>query len=124
MHVLVTEAHFGDSDRLVRQLRGLGMRVSTCHERVGYCRVLGPGGRCPLDDLTGPPDVVVDVRGTGNELTAREYGAVCAVRAMRPVWVVSADPELPVEIPAALRDLAITATQEEFLTMCQRRHPS
>jgi hypothetical protein len=118
MHVLVTEAHFGDGDRVVGLLRAIGVRVSCCHDRVGYCRALRPGDHCPLD--REPVDFVVDVRGAGAELTAREYGAVCAARARRPVWIVPADPSMPAQVPAALRDLAILATEEDLLTMCQR----
>jgi hypothetical protein len=121
MHVLVTEAQFGDGDRLARRLREFGIRVTTCHDRVGFCQALVPGGRCPLDDLAGPVDVVVDVRGPGEELTAREYGAVCAVRAGRPLWIVGPDPDAPAAVPVALRDLARTATEEDFLALCLRR---
>jgi hypothetical protein len=124
MHVLMTEAHFGDGDRLAQRLRQLGVRVTQCHDRVGYCQVLRPGGRCPLDDLTDLVDAVVDVRGPGEELTAREYGAVCAVRAGRPVWVVGADPDAPAVVPAALRHVSRTATEDEFLAQCLLRHPA
>jgi hypothetical protein len=121
MHVLLTEAHFGEGDRLAQRLRELGVWVTLCHDRVGYCQVLRPGGRCPLDDLTDLVDAVVDVRGSDAELTAREYGAVCAVRAGRPVWIVGTDSDVPVAVPAALRDVAHTATEEEFLALCVRR---
>jgi hypothetical protein len=123
MHVLVTEAHFGDGDRLVGALRAIGVQVTRCHDRVGYCRALRPGDHCPLDReplYREPVDFVVDVRGAGTELTAREYGAVCAVRAQRPVWVVPAHPSMPAQVPLALRDQAVLATEEELLTMCQR----
>jgi hypothetical protein len=121
MHVLLTEAQFGDGDRLAQRLRELGVRVTLCHDRVGYCQVLRPGGRCPLDGFTDLVNAVVDVRGAGAELTAREYGAVCAVRAGRPVWIVGTDPDGPVVVPAALHDVARTATEEEFLALCVRR---
>jgi hypothetical protein len=120
MHVLVTDAHFGASDRLVQRLQQLDVRVTRCHDQVGYCRALQLGARCPLDDL-GTVDLVVDVRGTGDELTAREYGVVCGERARRPVWIVGSDPDVPVTIPAAVRDIAIPATEQEFLTRCQAR---
>jgi hypothetical protein len=117
MHVLVTEARFGDADRLARRLREAGARVSMCHDRAGYCRVLRPGGRCPLDAITDPADLVVDVRGAGEDLTVREYGVVCAVRAMRDVVVVPADPGIPVVVPAGLADVATGMTEEQFLEM-------
>jgi hypothetical protein len=121
MHVLVTEAHFGGSDRLIQRLRALGVRVTGCHDKVGYCRVLQSGGSCPLDASTDRVDLVVDVRGAGEELTAREYGAVCAVRDRRPVLIVGVDPDVPVVIPAGLRGHAIATTEEELVTMCLRR---
>jgi len=122
MHILVTEAHFGDSTRLVERLRALGVEVTNCHDKVGYCRVLQPGGRCPLEAFTVNIDLVVDVRGSSEDLTAREYGAVCAVRAMRPVWIVPADPSVPAVVPAGLRSHAIAATEEQLLVLCQRRN--
>lgn len=124
MHVLVTEGHFGDSDDLVEKLRAIGVQVTGCHDRVGYCRVLRPGGRCPLDDFTGNVDLVADVRGSGDELTVREYGAICAVRARRPLWIIPADPDIPVVAPPGLRNHAVVATEAELLTLCLRRHPS
>src|SRR5205807_1781358 len=64
---------------------------------VGICRVLGPGGRCPLDG-PDPVDLVVDVRPPVSELTAREFGVVCGVRARvraAAVGVTGRWPELP-----------------------------
>ncbi|SHG85323.1 hypothetical protein [Streptoalloteichus hindustanus] len=120
MRVLVTEADFGDGDEVVRRLRALGCRVSTCHGATGFCRALGPGGRCPLD-LTGEPvDLVVDVRGRDEELTTREYGAVCAVRARRPLVVVGAAPDVPVRPPAAVRSWAAVASLPQLLAACAR----
>ncbi|HET8643542.1 MAG TPA: hypothetical protein VFM37_16520 [Pseudonocardiaceae bacterium] len=120
MHVLVTEAQFGNAERIVRRLREQGVRVSTCHDRVGYCRVLAPGGRCPLDDFTDPVDLVVDVRGVGDELTAREYGVACAVRAMRDVVVVPVEPGLPATVPAGLAGVAGGLTEEQLIEWCRR----
>lgn len=120
MHVLVTEARFGAADRIVERLRESGVRVSTCHDRVGYCRALGPGRRCPLDDITDPVDLVVDVRGVGEELTAREFGVVCGVRAMRGVFVVPADPGLAPVVPAGLRTFATGVTEDELIEACQQ----
>jgi len=122
MNVLVTEAHFGASDRLVQRLRELGVRVTACHERVGFCKALQLGSRCPLDDYTDTVDLVVDVRGTNEELTTREYGMICGERAKRPVWVVGSDPDVPVVVPPAARDFAIPATEDELLLRCQRRY--
>lgn len=122
MHILVTEAHFGDSDRLVALLCDTDARVSRCHDLVGECRVLSPGGRCPLDDLTDPAQIVVDVRGAGEDLTAREYGVVCAVRDRRSVWLLSVDPQVPVVVPAGLRDLAIVGTEDDVVEVCRGTH--
>lgn len=122
MHVLVTEAHAGDSDRLVRRLRAVGVRVTACHEGVAFCQALEPGGGCPLDDFTDHVDLVVDVRGAGDELHSREYGVICAERARRPVWIISNNPDAPVVVPVAVREFAIPATEEELLVECQRRH--
>lgn len=122
MHVLVTEAHSGDSDRLVQRLHELSVQVTRCHEQVGFCQALQLGRRCPLDDYSDTVDLVVDVRGTSEELTIREYGAICAERAKRPVWVISNEPNRPVTVPIAIRDIAIPSTEDELLATCQRRY--
>ena len=120
MHVLVTESRFGAAGRIVERLRAAGVRVSTCHDRVGFCRALGPGRRCPLDDRTDPIDLVVDVRGAGEELTARELGAVCAVRAMLGVFIVPQDPSMVAVVPAGLRSFAGGVTEDELIQACRR----
>jgi hypothetical protein len=102
MHVLLTEASFGDADFLVQPLRDAGCLVSRCHTRSGLCRALAPGSRCPLDEPFAQPDLVVDVRGQVGELTAREFGVVCGVRDHVPVALVSPDPDVPAAIPAGL----------------------
>ena len=120
MHIMLTEAHFGDSDPLARRLRELGVRVSACHERTGFCRALQVGDRCPLDDLIDRVDLVVDVRGSSDELTTREYGVICAERAKRPAWVVGNVPDVPGTVPAAVRNTAIPGTQDELVAKCRR----
>jgi hypothetical protein len=120
MHVLVTEAQFGIADRIIRRLGEIGVRVSTCHDRAGYCRVLQPGGRCPLDAITDPVDLVVDVRGAGEQLTVREYGVICAVRAMRQVKMVPAERGMPVVVPSGLRDLTATMTEDQLVAACRQ----
>lgn len=105
MHVLVTEAKFGDSDRLVERLRRLGCRVSTCHGQSGLCRVLAPGDHCPLDRHE-PVDLMVDVRDGCDELTSREFGTVCAIRAEVPLLIVGVDPAVPAVVPAGLQRFA------------------
>ncbi|HEY0639039.1 MAG TPA: hypothetical protein VGD67_15420 [Pseudonocardiaceae bacterium] len=115
MHMLITEAHFGAGEALANRLATAGVRVTRCHDEVGYCRALAPGGRCPLDAPTGDVDVVVDVRGPGAELTAREYGAVCAVRAGRPVLVVPDRLTATAVVPDALRDVAHALTQDDLM---------
>src|SRR5436305_2059676 len=74
MHVLLTEASFGDADFLVQPLRDTGCRVSRCHNRAGLCRALVRTSACPLDERTDPPVPLVDVRGQGDALTAPECG--------------------------------------------------
>lgn len=117
MRVLVTEAGFGDSDRLVERLRGVGVEVIPCHEATGLCRALTAGG-CPLDHQDGSVDLVLDVRGMADGLTAREYGAVCAVRAGVPLRIVSAEPGLPAVAPAGLRTTAAVMTEDEVVGVC------
>ncbi|VVJ21741.1 Uncharacterised protein [Amycolatopsis camponoti] len=102
MHVLLTESSFGDADFLVQPLRDAGCLVSRCHNRAGLCRALAVGGRCPLDEPFAQPDLLVDVRGQGTELTAREYGVVCAIRDHVPVALVSPDPDVGAEVPDGL----------------------
>ncbi|MFG1643577.1 hypothetical protein ACGFMK_25055 [Amycolatopsis sp. NPDC049252] len=104
MHVLLTEASFGDADFLVQPLWDTGCLVSRCHSRAGLCRALAPGAMCPLDEPFAQPDLVVDVRGQGPDLTAREYGVVCAIRDHVPIALVSPDPDVRAEIPAGLEN--------------------
>ena len=117
MHVLITEARFGDADDVVTSLRGAGCHVTRCHERVGICRALAPGGHCPLDGRDHV-DLVVDVRARLPELTAREYGAVCAVRARIPLAIVSATGEVPV-VPPGLEHRAAAVTKAELVGACR-----
>jgi len=89
MHVLVTEQNAGQGKDLALRLRYLGCRVSTCHDgSTDVCKGVVPGG-CPLEGRQ-PADMVVDVRG-GREFTAREYGAVCGLRAGLPVVLTGLD---------------------------------
>jgi hypothetical protein len=120
MHVLVTEARFGIADRIIRRLNEIDIRVSTCHDRAGYCRVLQPGGHCPLDAITDPVDLVVDVRGAGEQLTIREYGVICAVRAMRQVKILPSERGMPVTVPSGLRDLTTTLTEDQLVAACRQ----
>ena len=101
MHVLVTEARPGSSARLVRRLRKQGCEVSTCHDGPTVCRAVAPGGGCPLDGF-GPAGVVVDVRDGDGELTAREFGVVCGIRARRQVVFVDADEDRAATVPDGL----------------------
>lgn len=101
MHVLVTEAKPGSSARLVARLRELGCKVSSCHDSPTACRAVAPGGGCPLDGAD-PAGVVVDVRSGDGELTAREFGVVCGVRARRQVVFVDADENLEPLIPRGM----------------------
>jgi hypothetical protein len=116
MHVLVTEASFGDSDDMVRRLRDIGCQVSTCHGSAGICRAT-LGGPCPLDGPV-PVDMIVDVRSAGEELTAREFGAVCAIRSKAPLVIVDADPERIPVVPAGLEQLATAVRGSALLWAC------
>ncbi|MBP2479482.1 hypothetical protein JOF53_008354 [Crossiella equi] len=118
MHVLVTESKFGDADRLVEKLDETGCRVSTCHGQLGPCRVLAPASRCPLDGRGGV-DLVVDVRGACEELSAREYGVVCAVRANLPLLIVGTDPAVPAAVPAGLQRWAHAVSADHLLDACR-----
>ncbi|PRX45858.1 hypothetical protein B0I33_1084 [Prauserella shujinwangii] len=117
MHVLVTEARFGDSAETVRRLREDGCRVSTCHTRAGLCKALAPASRCPLDEQAAV-DLLVDVRSGDDELTAREFGAVCAVRARVPVAVVDADPDRAPVLPIGLEARAVGIRGRQLLAAC------
>jgi hypothetical protein len=120
MHVLITEQCFGDSDGVAEALRGIGCRVTSCHTQTGLCRALAPGRRCPFDE-SGSPDLLVDVRGPGEAVTAREYGVVCAVRANCKVAVVPVRRDVPVVVPSGLETRATVATLEELLDACRSR---
>lgn len=119
MHVLLTEASFGDAAFLVQPLRDTGCLVSTCHSRSGLCRALTPGRCCPLDEPFAQPDLVVDVRGQGTELTAREYGVVCAIRDHLPVALVSPDPDVQAEVPDGLENRVTVIDVDGLLATCR-----
>ncbi|KDN21536.1 hypothetical protein [Amycolatopsis rifamycinica] len=119
MHVLLTESSFGDADFLVQPLRDAGCLVSRCHTRAGLCRALAVGGRCPLDEPFAQPDLLVDVRGQGAELTAREYGVVCAVRDHVPVALVSPDPDVRAEVPGGLEERVTVIDADGLLATCR-----
>jgi hypothetical protein len=124
MHVLLTEAMFGDADELAERLRAVGCRVSGCHRRTGICRALAPAGICPLD-AADPVDLVVDVRTPDPELTTREYGVICGLRAGLPVAIVPAGAGAPV-VPPGLEDRVLALTQDELVDTCRetvRGHP-
>ena len=112
MHVLLTEATFEESVPVQAELEAAGFEVYPCHDRSGVCQAFATA--CPLDlvDI----DVAVVVRSGGRpELTAREYGAVCAHRAGVPLLVTAAD-ELPVPtVPVGLTGLASTAVPRSGL---------
>ena len=65
-------------------------------------------------------DLVVDVRGAGEQLTVREYGVICAVRAMRQVKILPAERGMPVVVPSGLRDLTATMTEDQLVAACRQ----
>jgi hypothetical protein len=118
MHVLVTESVFGDADAARRELCARGHEVSTCHGDGGVCRAVAPGGTCPLD-AQRPVDLVIDVRGLdGKELTTREYGAVCAIRAGVPLALLSTIPSQRPPLPAELARHAWTYPGDQLGKAC------
>jgi hypothetical protein len=117
MHVLITETLFGDADRLAERLREVGCRVSRCHGAAGICQALAPGGRCPLDGPE-PVDLVVDVRTPVGELTAREFGIVCGIRAGVRAAAVSVTGIRPY-LPPGLAGRATATTEDDLIRACR-----
>lgn len=116
MHVLVTEQNPGQATELARRLRYLGCTVSTCHDNTtDICNGVVPGG-CPLEGRR-PADLVITVRGE-RELTAREYGAVCGVRAGLPVVLTGLDWQDKPPVPDGLRSRATAVRQNALLIGC------
>ena len=122
MHVLITETLFGDADRLATRLRETGCRVSRCHGTAGVCQALAPGGRCPLDGPE-PVDLVVDVRTPLDELTAREFGVICGIRARVPAAAVSVTGIRP-HLPPGLSGRVAATTEEELIRACRDTAPA
>lgn len=118
MRVLVTEAAFGESASVAAALRAAGQDVTTCHGDTGVCLALQAGRRCPLD-ARGAVDLMLDVRGQEPELTAREFGVVCALRDRLPVAVVGVNPAVRPSVPAGLESRVAVATLEKVLAACQ-----
>lgn len=116
MHVLLTEALFGDADPLADRLRAIGCQVSRCHQGSGICQALVPAGRCPLD-ARDPVDLIVDVRGQTAELTAREFGVVCGLRAGIPIVLVPAGGSRPA-VPPGLERRVSVVTEAELIDSC------
>jgi hypothetical protein len=116
MRVLVTEQHPGQSKDLAQRLRYLGCTVSTCHgDTTDICNGAVPGG-CPLEGRW-PADLVIDVRGEV-EFTAREYGAVCGVRAGLPVVLTGLDWQDKPPVPDGLRPRVSAVRQNALLAGC------
>ncbi|WP_215543847.1 hypothetical protein [Amycolatopsis sp. CA-230715] len=63
--------------------------------------------------------MLVDIRGRGDHLTAREFGAVCAVRARVPVVLVPPVPEVPVEVPDGLENRVTIGDAEAVVRICR-----
>ncbi len=118
MRIMLTEATFEESVPVQAELEAAGFEVYPCHVRSGACQAFT--GSCPLDLMD--VDVAVVVRsGSRNELTTREYGAICSYRAGVPVVVTSAD-ELPLPVvPAALTGVAaMAAPHGQLVDACRR----
>lgn len=116
MHILVTEASEGESKNVVESLAAAGHRVSTCHEAGSICRAMVPGGKCPLDLIYDPIEVTVGVRSGGRpELSTREYGLVCSVRADVPFVVTSAHERPSPAAPSGFADAVYAAVPESHL---------
>lgn len=117
MHVQVTEQRAGAADELVAQLKKLGCVVSTCLADNAICAAVAPARRCPLDG-TLPVDLLVDVRTDSQELTVREFGVICALRAHCPVvFVAPSDDRLPV-VPHGLQRQVTVVRKSALLTAC------
>ncbi|MCB1013673.1 MAG: hypothetical protein KDB10_00955 [Acidimicrobiales bacterium] len=90
MRILVTETHDDAAQPVTRQLLDAGHEVVRCREPDGPafpCVGLEPHG-CPIE---GGVDVALTVRtGPPAEPTAREDGAVCALRRHVPLVVAGA----------------------------------
>lgn len=117
MRVLVTESRFGDADDLVDRLRATGCQVSVCHGVSGICQALAPGRCCPLDSPDGVA-LAVDVRSTDPELSAREFGTVCAIRSGIQVVAVPAEPALPVVVPDGLTSRVRVVSADRLVDTC------
>jgi hypothetical protein len=119
MRVQMTEATFGESAPVAAALRAAGHEVTACHGDTGICLALQPGRRCPLDTVASV-DLMVDVRGQEPELTAREFGVVCALRDRVPVAVIGADPTVPPAVPAGIASRVTVTTLNELLSPRER----
>ena len=116
MYVLVTEQNPGQGKDLARRLRYLGCTVSTCHDgSADVCKGVVPGG-CPLEGRL-PADLVVAVRGE-RELTAREYGTVCGLRAGVPVVLTGLDWQDKPPVPDGLRRRVSAVRNNALLLGC------
>jgi hypothetical protein len=96
----------------MRSLRSAGVQAQSCHEPgepALPCNALIKGRRCPVD---AGIDAVVCVRlGKGAAASVGEFGAICALRAGRPLIMTGMSAEHPLEswadhIVAADGDLA------------------
>jgi hypothetical protein len=116
MHVLVTEQNPGQCAELARRLRYLGCVVSTCHDgSTDICNGVVPGG-CPLEG-SSPADLVIGVRGE-REMTAREYGVVCGLRAGLPVVLTGLDWQDKPPVPDGLRNRVSAIRSSALLIGC------
>ena len=91
MRILVIETYLEAATFAVRQLAAAGHEVVRCRDETAPafpCDGLTPGG-CPVD---AGIDVALTVRsGPPDKPTAREDGAVCALRRHVPLVVASAE---------------------------------
>ena len=106
MRILVVEDEIGDSVDTILDLVDAGHRVVRCQPvggEVSPCAGM-TGGECPLHE---PVDVVVQIR-TGDAMTMRELGALCAARIGTPVVSVGHTPPPYDTIHTSREDLVET----------------
>jgi hypothetical protein len=117
MKVLITEQLPGSAAVVAGLLGEAGHQVTYCHasgQSNTQCIGLTSTGRCPLADLEVA--VAVDSRTHAGPMTAREFGALCALRHGTPLVVTG-----PVPDPAASpwRDADARCEPDRVVDACE-----